>query len=375
MALRHCPTPNHHIECFPKPFQADDRGTIPVLRPTVHSPHLEPTPTGNPPTKANVPVRAIALSIVIPVHNEQESVVLVHSRVTEAVAPLQRPYEIIFINDGSTDAGGAALDGLAQSDARVKVIHFQRNFGQTAAMMAGFDHVSGEIVVTLDADLQNDPADIPLLLAGLDQGYDVCSGWRRERKDRFLTRVLLSHVANSLASLIFGVSLRDYGCTLKAYRREFLQDLRLYGEMHRFIPVYAAAAGARILEVVVSHSKRRYGKSKYGLGRVVKVALDLIVLKFLLSYAHNPVYVFGGFGLLSLCGSLGVFCLMMYFKFWGDKPFVETPLPLLAVLLFLMGSLSILMGLMAEVLMRTYYESQGKPGYRIRAVRNLDETE
>jgi glycosyltransferase involved in cell wall biosynthesis len=342
-----------------------------------NSPKFEPTPTDNratdPALEVSSAAPALALSIVIPVHNERESLGLVYSHVTEAVAPLQRAYEIIFVNDGSSDAGDVALDGLAQRDARVKVIHFQRNFGQTAAMMAGFDHASGEIVVTLDADLQNDPADIPRLLAGLDQGYDVCSGWRKERKDRYLSRVLLSRAANSLVCLLFGVSLRDHGCTLKAYRREFLQDLRLYGEMHRYIPVYAAVAGARIVEVVVSHSKRRHGKSKYGLGRVAKVALDLMVLKFLLSYAQNPVYVFGGFGLLSLCGSSGVFCLMLYYKFWGGKSFVETPLPLLVVLLFLMGTLSILMGLMAEVLMRTYHESQGKPGYRIRAVRNLDE--
>lgn len=315
----------------------------------------------------------IIVSIVIPVRNEQESLDLVYARLTQVVASWREAYEIIFVDDGSTDAGGVILDGMAQNDAHVKVIHFQRNFGQTAAIMAGFDHASGEIVVTLDADLQNDPADIPLLLAGLDRGYDVCSGWRKARQDQFLTRVLLSRAANWLASWIFGVALRDHGCTLKAYRREFLQDLRLYGEMHRFIPVYAAAAGARITEVEVSHAKRQHGQSKYGLGRIVKVVLDLMVLKFLLSYAQNPVYVFGGFGLLSLGGSLGVFCLMVYYKFVGSKSFVETPLPLLVVLLFLMGSLSILMGLMAEVLMRTYYESQGKPGYRIRATRNLAE--
>jgi glycosyltransferase involved in cell wall biosynthesis len=348
-----------------------------LLKLSSTTPQLEPTPTSELSTDGAPAVdnhsRTIGLSIVIPVHNELESLRDVYARLTEAVAPLRRGYEIIFVNDGSTDAGGAVLDELTNLDARVRVIHLQRNFGQTAAMMAGFDHASGEIVVTLDADLQNDPADIPLVLAGLDQGYDVCSGWRKERKDRFLTRVLLSHVANSLVSLTFGVSLRDYGCTLKAYRREFLRDLRLYGEMHRFIPVYAAAAGARIVEVAVSHSPRRHGKSNYGLSRVVKVVLDLMVLKFLLSYAHSPVYVFGGFGLTSLCGSFIIFCLMVYYKFWGGKSFVETPLPLLVVLLFLMGSLSILMGLMSEVLMRTYYESQGKPGYRIRAIRNRNE--
>ena len=315
----------------------------------------------------------IALSVVIPVHNEEESLRAVYDRTTGVLAGMQRDYEIICVNDGSTDASAAVLDGLAENDPRVKVIHFQRNFGQTAALMAGFDHALGDVVVTMDADLQNDPADIPLLLAALDQGFDVCSGWRKERKDPLLTRVLLSRAANSLVSFLFGVWLNDYGCTLKAYRRRVLQDLRLYGEMHRFIPVYTAAAGARIGEVVVSHSERRHGKSKYGLSRVVKVVLDLILLKFLLSYGQRPLYVFGGFGLLSLCGSLAVFCLMLYYKFWGDKSFVETPLPMLVVLLFLMGALSILMGLMAEVLMRTYYESQGKPGYRVRAVRNLNE--
>lgn len=347
-----------------------------MFNPQASSRQLEPTATDDLPVRGEVANRncAVALSVVIPVFNERETLRLVYARVTEVAKASERDYEIIFVNDGSTDEGGAILDELACSDRRVKVVHLQRNFGQTAAMMAGFDHARGEIVVTLDADLQNDPADIPLLLAGLKRGYDVCSGWRKERKDRFLTRVVLSRAANFLASLMFRVSLKDYGCTLKAYRREFLQDLRLYGEMHRFIPVYMAAAGARISEVVVSHTERRHGISKYGLGRVVKVVLDMILLKFLLTYAQKPVYVFGGFGLLSFCGSLGAFCLMVYYKFWGGKSFVETPLPLLVVLLFLIGVVSVLMGLMAEVLMRTYYESQGKRGYRVRAVRNLDET-
>jgi glycosyltransferase involved in cell wall biosynthesis len=359
------------------PFPGCGRETTQLLPKSTISPQTELRPIterlADQRTTADNVLCTTDLSIVVPVHNEQETLRLVYERVTATIGPMQRGYEIIFVDDGSTDAGGAALDALAQSDPHVKIIHLQRNFGQTAAMMAGFDHASGKIVVTLDADLQNDPADIPLLLAGLDQGYDVCSGWRKDRKDQFLTRVLLSRIANSLASFTFGVSLRDYGCTLKAYRREFLQDLRLYGEMHRFIPVYAAAAGARITEVVVSHAKRQHGQSNYGLGRVIKVVLDLMVLKFLLSYSHKPVYVFGGFGLLSIGGSFAVFCLMVGYKFWGGKSFVETPLPMLVVLLFLMGSVSILMGLMAEVLMRTYYESQGQPGYRIRAVKNFDE--
>lgn len=345
-----------------------------MLNQKANSRQIEATPAGDLPECAAVAIRAapVALSVVIPVYNERDTLRLVHARVKQAAEAAQRDHEIIFVNDGSTDESGATLDELASSDPHVKVIHLQRNFGQTAAMMAGFDHARGEIVVTLDADLQNDPADIHLLLAGLERGYDVCSGWRKERKDGFLTRVVVSRAANWLASGMFGVPLRDSGCTLKAYRREFLRDLRLYGEMHRFIPVYMAAAGARITEVAVSHAERRHGKSNYGVGRIVKVVLDLILLKFLLTYGQKPVYVFGGFGLLSICGSAVVFGMMLYYKFWGGKSFVETPLPLLAVLLFLMGALSILMGLMAEVLMRTYYESQGKPGYRVRTVRNLD---
>ena len=316
-----------------------------------------------------------AVTIVIPVLNECDTLEPLYQRIVAALDPVGRPFEIILINDGSTDGSGGVLDSLAEHDRRVKVIHLQKSYGQTAAMMAGFDHAQGAIVVTLDADLQNEPADIPRLLAALDQGYDVCSGWRQHRQDPFLTRVLLSRIANRLTSFLFGMRLRDHGCTLKAYRRKFLQDLRLYGEMHRFIPVYAAAAGATIIEIPVSHSARSHGRSKYGLGRIVNVILDLILLKFLVSYAHRPVHLFGRLGLLMITASFGVFVMMLYYKFWGDKSFVDTPLPQVVVLLFLMGFLSIMLGLIAEVLMRTYHESQGRPWYRIRERRNLPEAD
>jgi glycosyltransferase involved in cell wall biosynthesis len=318
--------------------------------------------------------RRVQLSIVVPVYNEEDNLASLSEKLSETLASLEREYEIIFVNDGSTDASRERLDELALRDPRVKVIHLRRNAGQTAALMAGFDHASAEIIVATDADMQNDPADIPKLLAKLDEGYDVCSGWRKDRRDHLLTRVLPSRAANRLVSLISGVRLKDHGCTLKAYRREFVDEIRLYGEMHRFIPVYAAWAGAKIAEVPISHSARQTGRSKYGSSRIVKVLLDLIVLKFLLSYADRPIYVFGGFGLLSLCGSFAFFALMVYYKFWGGKSFVETPLPLLVVLLFLMGFVSLLMGLIAEVLMRTYHESQGKPAYLVESTRNFEET-
>lgn len=323
---------------------------------------------------AAVPPQRYALSVVVPVYNEAENLAPLYENLIQTLTALERKFEIIFVNDGSTDGSRERLDQIAARDSRVKVIHFRRNAGQTAALMAGFDYSSAEVIVATDADMQNDPADIPKLLAKLDEGYDVCSGWRKDRQDRLLTRVLPSRLANRLISWISGVALNDHGCTLKAYRREFVKEIRLYGEMHRFIPVYAAWIGAKIAEVPISHSPRRQGRSKYGSSRVFKVLLDLIVLKFLLSYADRPIYVFGGFGLLSLCGSFALFGLMIYYKFWGGKSFVETPLPLLVVLLFLMGFISLLMGLIAEVLMRTYHESQGKPAYPVESLRNFEET-
>lgn len=310
------------------------------------------------------------VSIVVPVYQEEESVELLHREIRDVMMAWGRRHEIVFINDGSRDRTGVLLDAIAIDDPNVKVVHLRRNFGQTAAMVAGIDNCQGDVIVPMDGDLQNDPHDIPALIAKLEQGYDVVSGWRRDRKDRALTRRLPSMCANWLISKVSGVALHDYGCSLKAYRREVIEGVRLYGEMHRFIPVYAHMQGGRITEMEVNHRARRFGKSKYGLGRIFKVILDLVLVKFLASYSNKPMYVFGGFGLVSLLSTLLVTIAAVWFKFtrvpgW-QKDFVATPLPIVASVFFVTGFLAILMGLLAEMLMRTYFESQGKRTYVVR---------
>jgi glycosyltransferase involved in cell wall biosynthesis len=250
----------------------------------------------------------------------------------------------------------------------LRIIVFRRNFGQTAALAAGIDHASGEVIVLLDADMQNDPADIPMMLAKLDEGYDVVSGWRKDRKDNALTRNLPSHIANGLISWVTGVKLHDYGCTLKAYRREVLGGFRLYGEMHRFIPVYAYSVGARIAEVVVQHHPRKFGKAKYGLERTVKVVLDLFTVRFLLSYSHKPIYLFGGTGIgLMIVSAAALIFLMIRRMIYNISPF-DSPLFQMSAMFFILGFQSILMGLIAEMQTRTYHEAQGKKTYTIREV-------
>ena len=246
------------------------------------------------------------------------------------------------------------------------------NSGQTAAMMAGIDHAKGEIIIPIDADLQNDPYDIPALIEKLNEGNDVCSGWRKHRHDNPLFRTFPSMIANRLIQTISGVKLHDYGCTLKAYRREIIKEIRLYGEMHRFIPIYAKWSGARVTEVPVNHRPRRHGKSKYGLKRSVKVLLDLMVTQFIQTYFQRPIYVFGSFGLLSFTLSFLTFTGMLYYKYFGNKSFIQTPLPLLAVLFLLIGFISIFMGFLAQITMMTYYESQGRKSYLIAYTRNLE---
>lgn len=313
------------------------------------------------------------LSIVIPVYNEQDSLLPLQERLNAALENIGTDYEVILINDGSTDATAANLRAIAAKDPRYKVVSFRRNFGQTAAMMAGFDFASGDIIIPLDGDLQNDPADIPRLVSKLEEGYDVVSGWRRERQDAALRRTLPSRAANWLISRISGVRLHDYGCSLKAYRRDVLKGVRLYGEMHRFIPIYASWQGGRVTEIAVNHFPRVHGHSKYGLERVIKVVLDLIVVKFLANYANKPIYVFGGFGLVSVAVSLLSGLAALYLKFVEHVSFISTPLPLLVVLAFITGVMSILMGLIAEIIMRTYYESQGKQVYLVKETINLGE--
>lgn len=308
------------------------------------------------------------LTITVPIYNEEANIRPLYEKVCDAMEELDKPWELVLVDDGSRDGSGALLDVIAERDSRVTVIHFARNYGQTAAMMAGMDHARGEIIVPMDGDLQNDPSDIARLLAKLDEGFDVVSGWRKDRQDHAVKRNLPSRLANSLISRVSGVHLHDYGCSLKAYRREALEGVKLYGEMHRFVPIYAAWNGARVTEIPVTHHPRLHGESKYGLERVVKVVLDLLVVKFLFRYSGKPIYVFGGFGLLSiLLGFLaGVWAIVLKL-FWGTS-FIHTPLPLLCVFLGAVGVLSILMGLLAEMLNRTYHESQAKPVYKIARV-------
>ena len=304
------------------------------------------------------------ISVVVPVYNEQDNVLELYERLARV---LTEPVEFIFVDDGSSDATFARLQQIAAQDARVRVIRFRRNFGQTAALSAGIDHAKGEIIVPMDGDLQNDPADIPRLLEKIGEGYDVVSGWRKNRQDNFRRR-LPSVIANKLISWISGVHLHDYGCSLKAYRKDVLQDVRLYGEMHRFVPIYASWQGARVAELPVMHHARTRGKSKYGLERTIKVVLDMVVVKFLANYSTKPIYVFGGFGLVALLMSFLTFCWMLYYKVAGLKDFVQTPLPLVTVMFLLVGCLSVLLGLVAELSIRTYYESQGKRTYAIRTI-------
>ncbi|HTY62091.1 MAG TPA: glycosyltransferase family 2 protein [Acidobacteriota bacterium] len=308
------------------------------------------------------------ISIIAPVYNERENLEFFVKSICQALDPTGEEYEVILIDDGSTDGSDAILSALPGRDPRIKVIQFRRNFGQTAAMAAGFDYASGDIFVPMDADLQNDPQDIPQVLAKLREGYDVVSCWRQKRKDPWLTRRFPSQLANTLISYISGVHLHDYGCTLKGYRREVVKHIRLYGEMHRFIPVYASWAGAKVAEIPVRHHARRAGSSKYGLGRTFKVILDLITVKMLGSYSTKPMYFFGGVGLLA-CAVGFIFGLWtLYDKFVDGVKAHNNPFLLLAVFLFLLGVQFVLMGLVAELVIRTYFESQGKVPYIVRQI-------
>lgn len=298
-----------------------------------------------------------------------------YEKIRAAMTTLGLPWELVLVDDGSRDGSSALLDTVAAQDPRVTVVHFARNYGQTAAMMAGMDHAKGDIIIPMDGDLQNDPKDIGRLLEKLAEGYDVVSGWRKDRQDHAIRRNLPSRLANTLISRVSGVRLHDYGCSLKAYRREVLDGVKLYGEMHRFVPIYAAWNGARITEIPVTHHPRLHGESKYGLERIFKVILDLMVVKFLFRYSGKPIYLFGGFGIFSiLCGILaGLWAIGL--KVFADTAFVQTPLPLLCVFLGVTGLISILMGLLAEMMNRTYHESQGKPVYKIVRVVRADTTE
>ena len=312
---------------------------------------------------------AIELSIVIPVLNEADSLKALYEEIVVAVSGSGN-CEIIFIDDGSTDESLTTLMDIQQNDGRVRIIKLRRNFGQTAALSAGFKHAGGRIIIPLDADGQNDPADIPRLVARLNTGFDIVSGWRKKRHDNALTRTIPSRMANWIIARITGVRLHDFGCTLKAYRAESLKCIRLYGEMHRFIPALASWGGERVTEIVVNHRPRTAGKTKYGLNRIFKVILDLITIKFLASFSTKPIYVFGGLGGLSLLGSFASGFAVLYYKFLDPEHLAmnNNPLLVLSMILFTTAIQFILMGLLAEILVRTYHESQNREIYIIEEI-------
>jgi glycosyltransferase involved in cell wall biosynthesis len=312
------------------------------------------------------------LSVVIPAYNEEENVPIFYEKLKKVLDCLGQDYEIIFVDDGSTDGTYQRLKQLAEKDSRLKVIRFKRNYGQTAAMSAGFEHAKGDVIITLDADLQNDPEDIPILLEKLKEGYHVVSGWRKDRKDPFLSRRLPSMIANWLISKITGVHLHDYGCTLKAYRAEVVKDLELFGDMHRFLPALTKRRGAKITEVVVRHHPRMFGKSKYGIGRTVRVLLDIMLVKFLNEYINKPLYMFGSVGFLLL--GLGLFSLfyLIFLKLFLEESIGRRPLLILSVLLILAGIQLISTGLLAELLVRIYYRTRDTKPYIIQEKINLE---
>ena len=309
------------------------------------------------------------LSVIIPVFNEEETIDELQEALHKNLKDLDRSWEVIFVDDGSRDSSPDKLEKIVDEDPEhFLLICLRRNFGQTAAIAAGIDHASGNIIILMDADMQNDPADIPALLEKIDEGYDVVSGWRIQRKDKFFTRTLPSRIANGLISWVTNVKLHDYGCTLKAYRREVLTGFRLYGEMHRFIPAYAGYVGARIIEVPVKHHPRRFGKTNYGLERTLKVILDLLTVKFLISYSHKPLYLFGGTGIALMSVGIGTLLILMIRRLGYGISVFTSPLFPTAIMFFILGFQSILMGLIAELLVRTYHEAQAKPTYTLRRI-------
>lgn len=309
------------------------------------------------------------LSIVIPVYNEVDNIKLLHQSIQQALNGVVASWEVVYVDDGSSDGSLLGLEQIQSEDPiHTTLVALRRNFGQTAAIAAGIDNAQGDVICLMDADLQNDPSDIPMMLEKVNEGYDVVSGWRIHRQDTFVTRTLPSRLANGLISYVTGVHLHDYGCTLKAYQREVLTGFRLYGEMHRFIPAYASSVGAKIIEVPVKHHPRRFGKTKYGLNRTLKVILDLFTVKFLISYSNKPIYLFGGAGLVLILLSLFTLLFLLFRRLVMQISPFSSPLFIISTMIMIMGFQSILMGLIAELLVRTYHESQSKPTYTIRRV-------
>jgi glycosyltransferase involved in cell wall biosynthesis len=310
----------------------------------------------------------VDLSVVVPVFNEEENIASLHQQLTAVLKPLGRDYEIICVDDGSSDRSFELLSELAKQDHSVKVIQFRRNFGQTAGFSAGFDYSQGDVVITIDADLQNDPAGIPLLLDKIDEGYDLVSGWRANRQDPFLSRRLPSLIANWLIAKTTGVQVHDRGCSLRAHRREVVKQMRLYGELHRFIPDMASWVGVTMAEVPVNHRPRRFGRSKYGISRTFRVILDLITVRFLLSYSTRPIHIFGSMGLMSFLIGSGMGIYLTVLKVVTGQEIGGRPLLMLAVLLMLVGVQMVAMGLLGELIVRAYHESQNKPIYTVREI-------
>jgi glycosyltransferase involved in cell wall biosynthesis len=305
-------------------------------------------------------------SVVVPVFNEADNVPLLYLALAATMDRTGLAWEVVFVDDGSTDATASILRELHASEKSVRVVELRRNFGQTAAMAAGFDHARGKIIITMDGDLQNDPKDIPRLIEKLNEGYDVVSGWRANRQDGFWLRRLPSRIANWLISNVTGTHLHDYGCTLKAYRREIVQHLKLYGEMHRFIPALLAGTGARIGELLVTHHARRYGRSKYGISRTVRVFLDLLLVKFSLSFLTKPLQIFGLVGLLTFLPGMAICCYLLFARVVLAEPLGDRPLFLLGILLAVLGAQFISLGILAEIQIRTYHESSNRPIYLVR---------
>jgi glycosyltransferase involved in cell wall biosynthesis len=314
------------------------------------------------------PRKKMDLSIVIPVYNEKDSVAHLYSGLNKTLSKLKIKYEIILIDDGSIDGTYEELKKINKKNSSYKIIRFRRNFGQTSAMSAGFHYSSGDVIITLDADLQNDPKDIPAILKKLDEGYDIVSGWRKKRKDKAVSRRFPSIVANKIISRLSGVYLHDYGCTLKAYRKEVIENIELYGEMHRYIPAVASRMGVRVAEIPVTHHSRKYGRSKYGISRTIRVILDIITIKFLLSYSQRPIQIFGLMGLLSGTAGFIITAYLIIMRIFFNQSLADRPLFILSIFMIFIGIQLITMGLLAETNMRIYHEAQDKPTYVIRDI-------
>jgi len=304
------------------------------------------------------------ISVIIPIYNEEANIIKLSESILNALSDID--FEVLFVNDGSTDNSEKIIKSISQKHSNMKLINLRRNYGQTAAMQAGFDHSKGDIVIPMDGDLQNDPKDIPMLIEKINEGYDVVSGWRKIRSDKKFTRIIPSKIANMIISKISGIHLHDYGCTLKAYRKEILHDIKLYGEMHRFIPIYASWEGAKVTEVAVHHHPRTAGKTKYGLSRIPRVILDLLVIRFFDKSLDRPIHLFGQFGLLMFLVAFLLSLLAIFLKIFINISFILTPLPLLVVFFSMSGLLCIFLGLVAEIQSRIYFEARDRPPYLIK---------